>query len=403
VALLILLAVASTSLDSDVEQYLDATEMNWRWQFGPVGETAEGAFSFRVTGRIHFEMDFRDSDPGLDPALGENNVAIPRALFGVKGTIYKKTAFWLEANFGSGKAVLWDAFVGLKGDQGGLLAIGHFRRPFGLEILTSSNDWSFVARPPTSQAFHPVYDSGIAWSGPLLESRRLWFGVGTFFNTGLNGEFNGNGGWALTARAGGLVIQREENGAFVWLAAAFQYQNLRATGQAARYVAKPATSLGPFALDTGSVSAGSEMRLGFEFAARVGAVHAQAELDFARPDAEGDPTLWGCYAQVGWFITGEQRVWSKVRGVWGLTPPTASFHTAESGRGAWEVAVRWDRTDLSDGGVVGGELDTLTVGVNWYWNPNMRVMLNYAYADISDAPTGTGSLNLVVLRWQIRY
>ena len=58
---------------------------------------------------------------------------------------------------------------------------------------------------------------------------------------------------------------------------------------------------------------------------------------------------------------------------------------------------------MSDGSVTGVELDTLTLGVNWYWNPNMRVMLNYAYADISDAPTGTGSLNLVVLRWQIRY
>jgi phosphate-selective porin OprO/OprP len=401
VIIALLLTVASTSLDAEVERYLDATEMGWRWQFGPVAETADKAFTFRATGRIHFEVDFRDSDPGLDPELGANHLAFPRVLFGVKGTIYKKVAYWLEANFGSGTPVLWDVFLGLKGDKGGLLAFGHFRRPFGLEILTSSNDWTFVARPPTSQAFHPVYDSGIAWSGPLLDSRRLWLGIGTFFNTGLQGEAFGNGGWAFTGRAGGLPL--ENDNAFVWLGLAFQYQNLSMNGDAIRYVAKPATSLGPFALDTDFVEAGDEWRLGFEFAGRWGPVHAQAEYIFSRPDLDGDSNLWGCYAQVGWFITGEERVWSHVRAVWGLTSPATNFHAIEPGRGAWEIALRWDRTDLSDDSITGGEIDTLTVGVNWYWNPNMRVMANYAYADITDAPSGTGSLNLVVLRFQIRY
>jgi len=403
VALLLVLTLASTSLASDVEHYLNATEMQWRWNRGAVAESSDKAFTLQVTGRIHIEADFRDSDPGLDATLGENNVGFPRALLGVKGTMFHKVAYWLEANFGSGQPVLWDAFIGLKRKNGGLLAIGHFRRPFGLEILTSSNDWTFVARPPTSQAFHPVYDAGLMWSGPLNRSQRLWLGVGTFLRTGLVGEIQGDGGYSFNLRGGGLAVDDKDAGILVWLGGAIQYQSLRTQGQTVRYVAKPATSLGPFALDTGVIDAPNDLRLGFEFAASFGPVHTQAELNWAQPDAPSDPNLWGGYVQVGWFITGERRVWSKVRAVWGLTPPESDFRGAAPGHGAWEVAVRWDRTDLSDGGVTGGEMDTLTIGVNWYWNPNARVMVNYAYADIRTAPTGSGSLNLVVVRWQVRF
>ena len=43
---------------------------------------------------------------------------------------------------------------------------------------------------------------------------------------------------------------------------------------------------------------------------------------------------------------------------------------------------RYNDIDLEDASVNGGELDNITVGVNWYLNTNARVMVNYFMADL---------------------
>ena len=53
----------------------------------------------------------------------------------------------------------------------------------------------------------------------------------------------------------------------------------------------------------------------------------------------------------------------------------------DGGVGAWEVGLRFDATDASDESVLGGEQDTWTVGLNWYPNPYIRFMANYANTD----------------------
>ena len=45
------------------------------------------------------------------------------------------------------------------------------------------------------------------------------------------------------------------------------------------------------------------------------------------------------------------------------------------------------------------EEDNITVGLNWYLNPNVRMMLNYVYADLSDLD----STNIFETRFQIDF
>ena len=61
----------------------------------------------------------------------------------------------------------------------------------------------------------------------------------------------------------------------------------------------------------------------------------------------------------------------------------------------WQLGVRCDTIDLDDGnvvasttggspsvsGVLGGEMDSWTFGVNWYWRSNFKFMLNYVMVD----------------------
>ena len=43
----------------------------------------------------------------------------------------------------------------------------------------------------------------------------------------------------------------------------------------------------------------------------------------------------------------------------------------------WQLGLRYDTLDLDDGAIAGGSLDTLTAGVNWYWQKNFKFALDY--------------------------
>ena len=72
--------------------------------------------------------------------------------------------------------------------------------------------------------------------------------------------------------------------------------------------------------------------------------------------------------------------------------------------GAWEIAVRYDTIDLNDGPISGGEADQITLGLNWYLNPNTRIMWNYVMADMSNLDDGTpGGLDTDVNVFEMRF
>ena len=55
--------------------------------------------------------------------------------------------------------------------------------------------------------------------------------------------------------------------------------------------------------------------------------------------------------------------------------------------------------DLNDGLVQAGELDGLTLGVNWYLNPNTRLMFNYIRSHLERV----GDTDIVSMRVQFNF
>lgn len=51
------------------------------------------------------------------------------------------------------------------------------------------------------------------------------------------------------------------------------------------------------------------------------------------------------------------------------------------GRGAWQAGARLNYLDLNDKGINGGRLKDVTVGLNWFLNPHMKVQWNYSITD----------------------
>jgi len=407
-------AQADTSLDSEVEQYLAQNSGKWAdpstfrayWKTGIKFESGDGNFKAAIGGRLMYDMDWRDSDDNLDPEIGENYTGFRRVRLAVSGTVYKNTVFKIQLDFAKGIVVLKDVFVGLKGVGGQTILFGHQKVPFGLNELTSSKYISFIERAASSVAFAPGRDNGIAWGGPWTESKRLWAKIGIFQATNDLGQASGQGGWGVAFRITGLAIENKDKEMILHLGFNFRWQNY-ASGEI-RYRARPGTGFGPRAVNTDNLAASDDLRWGFELAFRMKSVHFQAEFFQATPsmDSGSDPTFSGWYVQVGWFITGEARKFQQNKNAaWGRTKPKANFWTGDGGKGGLELAVRYDNLDLTDAAVVGGEMTTFTVGFNWYWNPNARVMLDYTFMDLDKAPNGAGDgkLNIVSIRWQFDF
>ena len=120
--------------------------------------------------------------------------------------------------------------------------------------------------------------------------------------------------------------------------------------------------------------------VGTEAALVAGPFSLQGEYMTAMTNTDDgtDPMFSGFYAMASYFLTGENRTYKG--GLFGRVKPKKNF--GAGGPGAWELAARYSHLDIADEAVEGGELDDITLGVNWYLNPNTRFMFNYVHAGL---------------------
>ena len=71
------------------------------------------------------------------------------------------------------------------------------------------------------------------------------------------------------------------------------------------------------------------------------------------------------------------RTYNRKSGIIGPTPIAKTVY--QGGKGAWELNARWSNVDLTDGLVDGGDMDILSLGVNWWLSPVFNVNLNYRF------------------------
>jgi phosphate-selective porin OprO/OprP len=416
-------AAADTSLDNEVENYLennsgmagDASTIRVFWKDGIKMESSDGNFTFHIRGRMFLDVDWRDDDEDINNSDGiqSNYTGFSTIRLGAEGTMYKNVIYKIEVNFADGDVdpdssgslvKLADVYIGLKDVFKGTLLIGYQKQAFSIGEMTSSRFTTFVSRAPSVTAFAPGRNTGIQWFANFTSDKKLHLGVGIFNRTNSEGNVAGNGGAGFNVRIAGLAIENADKDMILEIGFNFLWQNLRKNGQTVGYRARPGTTLGPRALSS-SFGAEDEMRWGFEIAFKIKSIHAQAEFFSATPSVfvGEDPTYTGWYVQIGWFITGESRAFSKSHMAWTRTAPKANFWTGEGGKGAHEIAFRFDNlemTDVSDN----GKMTTYTFGWNWYWNPNARMMVNYVFADTKDgAQVGEGTINAIIIRWQFDF
>ena len=119
---------------------------------------------------------------------------------------------------------------------------------------------------------------------------------------------------------------------------------------------------------------------------RLGIDRAQGPDGAAYPDLAFN----GTYALGSFFLTGESRnYYQRLGSFWRVSPHREFDPWGDGGWGAFEIAARLSRIDLDDevdavGGVRGGTSNNVSLALNWYFNPYVRLSLNYVRAEVQN-------------------
>lgn len=356
----------------------------------PQWTSADGAFSFKVRGRMELDTAFFDLRRGNRDF--SNGVELRRARLGIDGKLFTDWAYRLEADLAnagrddsSGAEVdIKDAFIQYNGFKDLSITIGQHKTPNGLDQLTSSSFLTFLERASFSEAFLDRKNGGGDFKLGISAkySQKDWnLTLGVFGeNTTITGASGADEGYGFHGRLVVTPVNTDDNLVHLGLSGFWRDTGGRKT---VRFGDRPEVRVdGARLVDTSAFSADSYTFVGAEFIGASGPFFVQAEYghtDVNRPNGFSDVNFDGGYVQAGWFLTGERLPYKD--GVLTRLVPNRSLSPKDGGWGAFQLAARYSALGLNDGTVQGGRQENFTVGLNWYANPYIRVLLNWVRFD----------------------
>ncbi len=382
-----------------IEKFSAPNTMRTYWQDGLRLDSNDGSFKLKIGGRIQHDWAFFDADGRIEDRVGEldDGTEFRRARLYLSGTIYDNTEFKLQFDFADGDSDFKDVYLGLRNvPVVGSVRVGHFKEPFSLEELTSSNYITFMERSLVT-TFAPARNTGIMLRNHMLDKRMTW-AAGFFRDTDDFGEGSGGRNYNVTARLTGLPWYEDKGEKLLHLGVAYTHKNFE--DDMVRFRARPEAHLSHRFVDTGDFSADFADIIGVEAASVLGPFSVQGEFvqAFLESRVNGDPAFWAASLQASYFLTGEHRPYKRETASFSRVKPLRNYGE-DGGWGAWEVGARYSYLDLNDAGIDGGRLRDFTLGLNWYLNPNIRMMWNYILADAADR----GDANIFQWRFQLSF
>ncbi len=391
------------------------TDFDVFWKDGLKFESKDGNFKAQIGGRIQVDYAKIDGDNPMvndietleGNTLDGSGVEFRRARLFMSGTIYDSVDFKAQYDFAGSDADFKDVWIGLRDiPYVGVIRGGHQKEPFSLEEQTSSKYITFMERA-LPIAFSPSRNTGLLMKNAVLDKRMTW-GVGVFEDVDDTGDsFNDFDDWNATARITGLPWYEEDGRRLVHLGLSYTHQFRDDDDTTVRFRQRPESHITDARIvNTGRFGADDVDIVTPELALVYGPFSLQGEYFYTWTDSDeaDDPEFDGYYVFGSWFITGEHRRYSTSSGAFSRVKPKTNFHPTEPGWGAWEVAARYSSIDLNDKEIDGGEADNITLGLNWYLNPNVRMMFNYVYSDLEDrAGVDDDDLNIFQTRLQIDF
>ena len=436
-------ATAATEVGSDLT-------MSARWNNGLELATKDKAFRVHVGGRWQLDVPWLSAEQEVQNNLPgdvryHDGIDFRRARLRIDGTMYENIDFAMEYDFVNGHRIrnaagngaldenvtaITDLYFQFSRTPIGNMRIGNQKEPVGFEHIVSSRFLPFMERSYNQDTYYGGsfngFSPGVALFDNFADERAGW-NIGIYKPANNVFAFsNIDGDYAVTGRLAWLPLYEYEGRQLIHLGVSGRQATTY--DDRIRFRTRDAMRAGvstqwPTPADI-TVFGDTMQWINAEFAAVQGPWTMQAEWLFsftsdAQRLAGGAPVgpnvdslfYQGGYVQLLYFLTGESETYSFEKMAFDRVRPFEnSFWVRDAdgcnifGRGAWQVGARYNYLDLNDQGINGGELHNLTLGLNWFFNPNSKWQFNYiaTYRDVSetaDFPNGSGWINGLGMRF----
>lgn len=276
---------------------------------------------------------------------------------------------------------------------------GYFKEPFSLSYLTSAENLALAEPALPSSAMVPGKKIGLMASSHGTR----WSVTGGIFGSSYDqtADAGVEGRWGVSLRATVLPWRSRDGlwelgGSVAWREADSDHK--------ASFGYRPETFVVASKLANAALTNVDDYTSGgLETQLQWHSIHFQGEYLLTNVDRDHAQhlTFRGWYAQTGWLITGERRKLSDDALPGGVAP---RHPLLDGGWGAWELAARYSVLDLNDADVSGGRERNASVGVNWYPQGTVKLMLDW----IRVLPMQGGAFpgedsNIVMARMQFAY
>lgn len=428
---------SQTKMDDGYEVGTDKSLIT-SWNNGFEAKSKHGDFRFRLGGLLQFDTSWLDTDPALlaPPAVGgigsnPDSMQIRRARITFDGTYYEVIDFRFEYDFANfispaspsagqpvvdtpGLTELWAQWTQIP--VVGTIRVGNQKEPLGLEHVEPIKYLSFIEPSYLFDMVFGPFNLGFSPGVQVLnctQDQNWAWQYGVFGNNTDGFGYSIHDDWAATARATHLLWYDEPSqGRYMWDVGVSgsvrtpdeDLVRLRTRGNIR---SGPPGVLNPIYADTGSLGSDEQDILAFETFAQYGRWSLQAEYagtwiqDAVQGGVDrGTPFFHGGYVELLYFLTGDCRTYNKQIAAPDRIVPLENAYIVQSangcctGSGAWQVGVRYSAIDLNDNDINGGILNSMTVGLNWFLNPNTIVQFNYDLTHRSEVgATPAGFIN----------
>jgi len=371
----ILMTAGATS--AHVQQTAQDVPRNVRFLGAPRLGSADG-WSLKPRGRVQFDVGHISRPDGVAVAALGSVDELRRARIGVEGTAPGGFGYAFEIDVAPDVVEFTDAYITYKASNLITLTAGQHNNFQSLDELSSSRFSSFIERAAFTDAFN--FERRLGVSGTLV-SGPLTAQLGVFHDNLLDID-DGNDMLGVDGR---IVYAPRRGETQFHFAASAHWRDNGDLGRTTRYRQRPLLHATDVRfVGTPALAIDHETSFGLEAAMIRGPLHLTGEAHWFSTDTATpglSPTLFGGYAEIGWFLTGETRGYRGAR--WDRTRVRRSIE--EGGFGAVQLNLRWDYLDLNSGTVRGGIQNGLQAGITWIPTDYVRFLFNYAHLSYDEA------------------